>query len=203
MLTDAKNASVLPDQLEYIASQDVKDAYIFLVGAAATSYRFQCHGELKGVIRDFRLYDESGQQPFAFIVNRESLLFYFRLPAIRSGVYVLDELLVKFDDVGENSAGEWTLRIPDLATARQLWAYLQERTEFRSGDGSTTKIGYINRHNQRCGGHRGRPGNDHLQKAYRMFCMEAGCDCIYGANGSDVFQRKCPRCQGGQPGIAY
>ena len=72
---------------------------------------------------------------------------------------------------------------------------------FRDGCGRTTKVGYINRNNQECHGHRGRAGTDHYQVAYRMECLY--CGHVYGANGSDVFQRKCPECQGGEAGIGF
>jgi hypothetical protein len=75
--------------------------------------------------------------------------------------------------------------------------------EFQNGSGRTTQIGYVNRNNQRCGGHRGVAGSDHGSLAYRMECLEPGCGQVYGANGTDVFQRKCPRCQGGKPGVEF
>ena len=72
---------------------------------------------------------------------------------------------------------------------------------FQDGGGPTVKIGYVNRNDQECQGHRGHAGTDHKQLAYRMQCRH--CDHIYGANGSDVHQRKCPECQGGADGIAF
>lgn len=72
-----------------------------------------------------------------------------------------------------------------------------------SGGTRTTQIGYVNRNNQRCSGHRGVVGNDHEQRAYKMECLEPQCGHVYGANGTDVFQRKCPRCQGGAAGILF
>jgi hypothetical protein len=72
---------------------------------------------------------------------------------------------------------------------------------FKSGSTPTTQIGFINRRNQKCLGHRDIPGNDHLQKAYKLECLN--CGQKYGANGSDIFQRRCPGCQQGAPGIAY
>ena len=61
---------------------------------------------------------------------------------------------------------------------------------FESGGTETTQIGYINRNKQICEGTRGLPGTDHGARSYRLPCLE--CDTIYGANGSDIFQRKCP-----------
>ena len=74
---------------------------------------------------------------------------------------------------------------------------------FLPGTTETTMIGYINRNNQRCCGHRGVSGTDYGQLAYRMECLIANCGHIYGANGTDVFQRKCPRCQNGTSGIHF
>jgi hypothetical protein len=74
---------------------------------------------------------------------------------------------------------------------------------FVSGGTETTRIGYVNRNNQLCSGHRGIAGTDHGQLAYRMECLRSECGHVYGANGTDVFQRKCPRCQGGAVGIFF
>ena len=74
---------------------------------------------------------------------------------------------------------------------------------WKSGSGKTTSIGYINRNNQIVHGTRGVEGNDHCQVSYKPECLEQGCGFEYGANGSDIFQRKCPKCQGGKPGIKY
>ena len=74
---------------------------------------------------------------------------------------------------------------------------------FIPGTTKTTEIGYINRNNQCCCGHRGIPGNDYGQFAYQMKCLESSCGHIYGANGTDVFQRKCPICQKGKQGIDF
>ena len=73
--------------------------------------------------------------------------------------------------------------------------------KFRPGEGSTTEIGYTNRNNQLCHGTLGIKGTDHLQYSYRMECLV--CGYVYGANGADVAERKCPNCQNGAEGIRY
>ena len=70
-----------------------------------------------------------------------------------------------------------------------------------SGKGETTQIGFVNKNKQNCCGQRGLAGNDYGQLAYRMECLE--CGFVYGANGSDIFERKCPNCQGGAKGIEF
>jgi len=74
---------------------------------------------------------------------------------------------------------------------------------WRSGSTPTTEIGYRNRNNQKNYGTRGKPGSDHLQYAYKLECGMPGCGHVYGANGTDIFQRKCPNCQGGSEGIDF
>ena len=74
---------------------------------------------------------------------------------------------------------------------------------WNNGNTKTTQIGYVNRNNQKVLGTRGAKGNDHLQYSYKVECLMDGCGHIYGANGSDLFQRKCPKCQNGQDGIEY
>lgn len=74
-------------------------------------------------------------------------------------------------------------------------------SRFRDGDGKTTKIDYLNRNNQLNCGHRNIPGTDNNAIAYKLECQF--CSYEYGSNGTDIFQRKCPNCQGGRPGIKY
>lgn len=65
----------------------------------------------------------------------------------------------------------------------------------------TTAIGYVNSNQQENLGNTGLHGTDHLQYVYKMKCKI--CSEIYGANGSDIWQRKCPKCQEGKPGLKY
>ena len=74
---------------------------------------------------------------------------------------------------------------------------------WRSGTTKTTTIGYVNRNKQKVLGTRGVRGTDHEQYSYKLECLVEGCGYDYGANGTDIFQRKCPRCQGGNPGIDF
>jgi hypothetical protein len=87
------------------------------------------------------------------------------------------------------------------------WAVLRKaqfettKSEWKSGEGESVKIGFVNRNDQICTGHRYTQGTDHLQRAYRVEC--GLCGHVYGANGSDMHERRCPECQSGAPGIDY
>lgn len=65
----------------------------------------------------------------------------------------------------------------------------------------TTDVGYINRNHQAVLRKTFRPGNDYNQRVYVLRCLNPDCRHEYGVNGSDIFQRKCPSCQGGKPGL--
>ncbi len=65
----------------------------------------------------------------------------------------------------------------------------------------TTDPGFLNPNGQLVVRPTGLPGTDHLQRIYVLRCDHCGNE--YGANGSDVHERKCPRCQGGKPGLPF
>lgn len=61
----------------------------------------------------------------------------------------------------------------------------------------TTEIGYINKNNQRNQGKTNIRGTDHCQWFNSMECQKCGHQ--YHSNGTDIWQRKCPKCQSGKP----
>ena len=73
--------------------------------------------------------------------------------------------------------------------------------QLRSGDGESVQIGKINQNCQLCCGHRGVKGTDYNAYAYMVVCLI--CANVYGANGTDMFERRCPECQNGAKGIRY
>ena len=73
----------------------------------------------------------------------------------------------------------------------------------KRGQGITTKPGYRNRNAQVVVRGTDIRGTDHGQFVYVLRCERPGCGSEYGANGSDIFQRRCPRCDGGMPGLDF
>ena len=59
-----------------------------------------------------------------------------------------------------------------------------------------TEAGTINKNNQRNNGKTNIPGTDYGQWFYSMECLNCGHN--YMANGTDIWLRKCPKCQGGK-----
>jgi hypothetical protein len=68
-----------------------------------------------------------------------------------------------------------------------------------SGVGITTRVGYVNRNDQAVIRPTGNAGTDHGQYVYALRCL--GCGHEYGANGSDIWQRRCPAHDRGAPGL--
>lgn len=111
MLTDVKNAELYRDWHDFLEEPAARQAFLYLIGIAACSSRYSCHIQWKGEVRDFRFHDMGGEQPFAFITNKRWLLFYFRLPAVRSSTIDRAMLAADFDSFNENAAGEWTVKL--------------------------------------------------------------------------------------------
>jgi hypothetical protein len=69
----------------------------------------------------------------------------------------------------------------------------------------TTRLGFENKNGQVVIRRTSKLGTDHNQYIYILRCKH--CKTIYGANGSDIWERRCPkpkldcRAGGGKPGI--
>jgi hypothetical protein len=55
------------------------------------------------------------------------LLFYFRPPAVRSGIYSRPELEGDFDSFLETPAGEWTVKLRSIDDVRRLSRHIRWR----------------------------------------------------------------------------
>jgi hypothetical protein len=65
----------------------------------------------------------------------------------------------------------------------------------------TTVCGFVNQNGQVVIRNSGLPGTDHLQSVYQLGCTI--CGHVYGANGSDIHLRLCPKCQSGATGLPF
>jgi len=61
------------------------------------------------------------------------------------------------------------------------------------------EIGEINRNGQKLISKTTHRGTDHQQYVWIIYCSD--CNLLYGINGSDFFERKCPNHQGGAEGL--
>jgi hypothetical protein len=98
------------------------------------------------------------------------------------------------------SADVPTKRSPASAGLTTLATVVPKKSRAARGR-STTRIGYVNRNDQEVIRPTGKPGTDYGQYIYVLRCRT--CRYEYGANGSDIFQRRCPAHDGGAAGLAF
>jgi hypothetical protein len=121
VLLPTQQFDLYPEWSKAIEADDARAAFHYLIGIAASSRRYVCHAQWKGEVRDFRFIDaSSNEQPYSFITNQRWLLFYFRAPAVRSGVQTRDAVSARFDTFNENAAGEWTVKLASLGDVERL-----------------------------------------------------------------------------------
>jgi hypothetical protein len=77
---------------------------------------------------------------------------------------------------------------------------LERQRKSKRTKGSTTEVGYINRNHQEVIQATGNRSADHGQFIYVLRCRK--CRHQYGANGCDIFQRRCPAHDSGATGPA-
>ena len=70
--------------------------------------------------------------------------------------------------------------------------------QWQEGSGASVEIGYFNPNGQQCCGHCGVSGTDHGQYTYKT--ESTICGYVYGTNGSDMHERRCPNARKGLRG---
>lgn len=78
-----------------------------------------------------------------------------------------------------------------------LWPPVEKPKPIKRMGAKTTRPSFIKRNNQKVLRKTHLPGND--QVVYIIQCQL--CGKCYSANGSDIFQRRCPACGGGREGL--
>jgi hypothetical protein len=95
----------------------------------------------------------------------------------------------------------WILGVPGELPSVEKRARKPRSNTAKSSSGKTTEKGYVNRNGQEVLRGTDLAGNDHNQVVYVLKCQ--ACGNRYGANGSDIWQRRCPDCGGGAAGLAF
>jgi len=96
-----------------------------------------------------------------------------------------------------NTAVEEADKIPAVVPIDKFSRKKDEMISFtikKVGDKPSLIQGYEDKHNQRNLGYTGYMGNKPEQRAFKMKCL----NCEYESNGCDIWQHKCPKCQGGK-----
>lgn len=102
-----------------IESEEVADAFFYLVGHGLSLPGWRCTAVQKGFIPGF-LYYLDRQNPYSFIINENSLLFYLRKPGMKILGIRVDEISKSFSDVTANKRSEVKVRINNIVEAKRL-----------------------------------------------------------------------------------
>jgi hypothetical protein len=114
------DAALAKKILREMPAGELHDTFEYMLAHAATLTSYECGATQKGYLTDFRYYT-AAEHPYAFIINKDSLRFYFRKPAgLRSTAANVDVLKYHFDQVEETSSGEIAVQIRTLAEAMAL-----------------------------------------------------------------------------------
>lgn len=106
----------------------------------------------------------------------------------------LRELLEEFGSASEPEMRAHVLALLGRSAGDESGASPARRLAY------STRPGFVNKNSQTVLRATGLAGTDHGQSVYALRCGH--CAEVYGANGSDIWLRRCPRCQGGKPGLA-
>lgn len=116
---------------------------------------------------------------------------FFGVFAVLICYALFDSLKSKSNGIPEITESDNEVVIQEMSECK-----INEREEEVKMSARTTDVGYVNKNNQMNMGRTNEPGTDHMQWFYNMKCTICGHE--YKANGSDIWQRKCPKCQGGR-----
>ncbi len=114
---------LLVNHRQKIVSKEVADAFFYLVGHGLSLPGWHCTAVQKGFVPGF-LYYLGRQNPYSFIINEGSLLFYLRKPSMKMLGTRVAEIRKRFADVTDNKRGEVKVRINNIAEAKKLTQFL-------------------------------------------------------------------------------
>jgi hypothetical protein len=117
------NTSLFVDWIDYIEGDETKDALRYLIGYTAGLSDLICTPQMTGTKRDFQLWSDYGVlkgQPFAFLVTKKWLLFYFRSVAVKSNKYSFQVISETFGFAAGTPGGEWTVKLHNIDEVRRL-----------------------------------------------------------------------------------
>ena len=101
-----------------LAASEAKQAFKYLVEHGSRLQGFKCSLRRQGYLLTYR-YETSQAWPYGFIVNRSSLLFYFRKAGLSNPAASL-EALHSFQTVRRNARGELQVRVSTEPEAKSL-----------------------------------------------------------------------------------
>ena len=107
-------------KLKDMPPSEARDAFELLIEHAAQLPGWECGAAQKGYFTDFRYYTPT-EHPFAFIINKGSLRWYFRAPAgLRSQAANMERLRQRFAEVDERRDGTIAVQLRTVEDAVEV-----------------------------------------------------------------------------------
>lgn len=124
MLSDYEYSALKDRFIAKEVDVNVSAAFIFL---SSPEHYTNIDTQIKGIGQPklSLRYIKNGNTPYSAILNKKSILWYFRLPAFKFENLSRDKVMEKFPMAKFNKKGEITLRIINTPQAKELldWVF--------------------------------------------------------------------------------
>lgn len=120
----SEKENLIDECLEHIVPIAVKQAFRLFVERTRSQSKYVCFPYRKGYFVDFRFYRDE-KWVYAFIVNKQSLLFYFRHPSFAKPENLTRHIVqTSFPEAFESPGGEIKFRVNYRSDAERVLQFL-------------------------------------------------------------------------------
>lgn len=122
MLERDIDAVLVNEFFEYIQDAEVREAFIYLVGAFTCLRSVTWIVKMQGKVRSLRIYLD-GKRFFSMMPSQQKINFHFRPSVLKEKIYrkeVISELFSSFDDSSHEDEEHWAIDIRTIDDARRL-----------------------------------------------------------------------------------
>ena len=122
MLERDIDAALVNEFFEYILDAEVREAFIYLVGAFTCLRSVTWRVKKQGFVRSFRVYQD-GKRYFSMMPSQHKINFHFLPPVLRDSIYrkdAISKMFSSFDDSSHKDEEHWAIDIKTIEDARLL-----------------------------------------------------------------------------------
>lgn len=105
--------------IAFLESADARSAFEYLMAPENSPSAYERFLRRQGYLHTCR-YTQGKSWPFGFIINRRSLLFYFRKAGLTSSAAMPESLVKEFSEVKRNARGEIKVRLQTERDAQRV-----------------------------------------------------------------------------------
>src|SRR4051794_7932489 len=109
-MQEKQQVALYEECVKHLRDQRVRAAFAYMVAYGRSLSDYKCYLQRQGYFVSYR-YRRGRTWPFGFIVNQQSLLFYFRPAGLSHAAANIAALAQEFDDVSCNNRKEIKVRL--------------------------------------------------------------------------------------------